>query len=125
MSYIDPDELHGALDSFIAFVGDNTDNLTAKGVNPATITTNLTAIRNDLSGKKNVRDTKKTELTVAQQAFVAAGANNYSGFSSLIDVVSGALGKHTPAGEQVLGYRKHLNAAPQHHSSGPAPAPAP
>jgi hypothetical protein len=125
MSYIDPDQLHGALDGFIAFVGNNAAALTAKGVTPATITTGLTGIRDDLSGKKNVRDQKKTDLKVAQQAFADSAAADYSTFSGAVDTVAGALGKTTPAGLQALDFRKHLNAAPQHHASTPPAPPTP
>jgi hypothetical protein len=125
MSYIDPDQLHGALDGFITFIGDNAANLTAKGLNPTTVEATATVIRDDLAGKKDVRDKKKTELTIAQQGFVTAGVNNYSGFSDLVDTVAGALGKKTPAGEQALNYRKHLNATPNHTGSQPAPAATP
>ncbi len=124
MSYIDPDQLHGALDGMITFVGNNAAALTAGGLTPATVTTNLTTIRDDLGGKKNIRDEKKTDLKVAQQAFADSALANYTAFSSTVDAVAGALGTRTPAGQQALNYRKHLNAAPQHHDSQPAPAPA-
>jgi hypothetical protein len=125
MSYIDPDQLHGALDGLITFVGNNSAALTAKGLTTATVTTNLTTMRDDLKGKKDVRDQKKTDLMTAQQTFAASAANNYTAFSSAVDAIAGALGKTTPAGLQALDYRKHLNAAPQHHSSQPAATPAP
>ena len=124
MSYIDPDQLHGALDSLIACVGTNSAALTAKGVNPATMTASLTGIRDDLSSKKDIRDKKKTELAQAQADFASAASDNYSGFSDLVDALAGALGKKTPAGDQVLNYRKHLNATPNHASPQPAPAAA-
>ena len=125
MSYIDPDQLHGALDGFITFVGNNSAAIAAKGLNPATVTTGLTAIRDDLGGKKGVRDQKKTDLKVAQQVFADSASANYTAFSNMVDTVSGALDKTTPAGQQVLDFRKHLNAAPQHHSSAPDATPAP
>jgi hypothetical protein len=125
MSYIDPDQLHGALDGLITFVGNNTATLTAKGLNPTTVTTGLTGIRDDLAAKKNIRDQKKTDLRVAQDAFAASASDNYAAFSSAVDAVAGALGKTTPAGQQALDYRKHLNVTPQHHGSPPAPASAP
>jgi hypothetical protein len=126
MSYIDPDQLHGVLNDFIAFVQD-TDNaaaLTAAGTNPTTVQTNLTNVQSDLDGKKQARDKQKTMLKTTQDAFAGSASANYTAFSNAVDAVSGALGKTTPAGQQVLGYRKKLNAAPQHHaSSTPAATP--
>ncbi|HEY5234069.1 MAG TPA: hypothetical protein VIK35_11105 [Verrucomicrobiae bacterium] len=124
MSYIDPDQLHGALDGMITFLGNNAAALTAKGLNPTTVTTGLTSIRDDLGGKKNIRDQKKTDLKVAQQAFADSASANYTAFSNAVDTVAGALDKTSPAGQQVLDFRKHLNAAPQHHSSTPPAPPA-
>jgi len=124
MSYIDPDQLHGALDGMIAFVGNNAATLTTKGLNPTTVTTGLTTIRDDLGGKKSIRDQKKTDLKVAQQAFADSASANYTAFSNAVDTVAGALDKTSPAGQQVLDFRKHLNAAPQHHSSAPPAPPA-
>jgi hypothetical protein len=66
MSYIDPDLLHGELDNFITFVGNNTAALTTAGFNATTVQTNLTTIKTDLSGKKTTRDNQKTALAVAQ-----------------------------------------------------------
>jgi hypothetical protein len=123
MSYIDPDQLHGALDGMIAFIGNNADALTAKGLNPTTVTTGLTTIRDDLGGKKSIRDQKKTDLKVAQQVFADSASANYTAFSNAVDTVSGALDKTSPAGQQVLDFRKHLNATPQHHSPAPPTPP--
>ena len=121
MSYIDPDQLHGALDGLITFVGNNSPALTGKGVTSATVTGILTAIRDDLAGKKNIRDQKKTDLATAQQAFATSAANNYATFSSTVDAIADALGKATPLGEQALNYRKHLNATTSHTTPPPAP----
>jgi len=124
MSYIDPDLLHGVLDNVITCVNDNAATLTNKGMTPATITANLTAIKTDLSGKKTDRDKQKTTLVVSQQAFAKSAADNYTAFSDIIDNVAGALGKKTPAGKQVLGYRQHVTGSDQRSSPQPAPAPA-
>lgn len=104
-------------------ITDNAATLTANGQTPATLQANLKAISDDLGGKKGIRDKAKTDLTVAQQAFVKSAADNYDVFSNLIDTVSGGVGKKTPAGNRILGIRVHLKAAPRHDST-PAPAPA-
>jgi hypothetical protein len=122
MSYIDPDQLHGALDGLITFVGDNAATLTDNALDPTKVTTALTGIRDGLKGTKDVRDRKKTELNTAQQAFAAAAAANYTAFSSEVDAIAGALGKTTPLGKQALNYRKHLNATTTHNSQPPTPS---
>jgi len=124
MGYIDPDLLHSNLDSLIAYVTDNSATLTAKGLNAAMVQTNLTAINGDLTTKKTARDNQKTQLTVSQQAFAASAATNYTAFSNAVDTVAGALGKSTPAGKQVLNYRKNVTGASHHASHEPAPAAA-
>ena len=121
MSYIDPDQLHGALDGLITFTGNNAAAITAGALDPAKVTTILTGIRDGLKGKKDIRDQKKTDLATAQQAFATAAANNYTAFSSEVDAIAGALGKTTPLGRQVLNYRIHLNAMPPHHTPPPPP----
>jgi hypothetical protein len=49
MSYIDPDQFHGALNSTITFLkdADNQADLTAGGVVPATLQTKLGGILSD------------------------------------------------------------------------------
>lgn len=125
MSYIDPDLLHGELDNFITFVGNNTAALTTAGFNATTVQTNLTTIKTDLSGKKTTRDNQKTVLALAQQAFGTSATTNYAAFSNAIDAVAGALGKQTPAGKQVLNYRKHVTGSDAHASPTPVPATVP
>ncbi len=121
MSYIDPDQLHGALDGLITFVGKNATTLTGNGLDPIKVTASLTTIRDDLSGKKDIRDEKKTDLITAQQVFANSAATNYASFSSTVDAVAGALGKTTPLGKQALNYRKHLNATTTHTTPVPVP----
>ena len=124
MSYIDPDLLHGVLDNVIACVNDNSAALTAKGVTPANIVTNLTAIRDDLQTKKDARDKQKTALLVCQKAFNKSATDNYDAFSDAVDSLAGLLGKKSPAGKQILGYRKHITGSDQRSSAQPAPAAA-
>ena len=68
MAYIDPDLLHSNFDSLTAFITDNGAALTAKGLNPATVTANLSGANADLTGKKKDRDADKTALATSQQA---------------------------------------------------------
>ena len=52
-------------------------------------------------------------------------ADDQSLRSDLIDTVAGGVGKHTPASEQVLGYRTHVTGGSHHAKKTPAPAPTP
>jgi len=122
MSYIDPDLLHGALTDVGTFITNNSAAITAGGVTPASLTTKATAIQTNLSGTKGIRDQQKTALTVAQQNFAASAAANYTAFSDLIDTLAGAVGKKTPLGAQVLGYRTHVTGGSHHAKPAPAPA---
>lgn len=104
------------------FITNNSATITAKGSTPATLTANLNSISSDLSAKKGLRDLKKTDLGVAQAAYATSATNNYTSFSDLIDNLAGIVGKKTPAGQQVLGYRKHLNATAKKKAlPGPIP----
>jgi hypothetical protein len=114
MSYIDPDQLHGAMTDLGTFITNNSATITAKGGNPAMFTTNLTGIQGDLSTKKGIRDNQKTVLATAQQNFATSAATNYTAFSDLIDAIAGSVGKHTPAGEQVLAIRTHVTGGGHH-----------
>ena len=125
MAYIDPDLLHSNFDSLTTFITDNGATLTAKGLNPATVTANLSGANNDLTEKKKDRDADKTTLATSQQAYADSAAVNYKTFSNEVDVVAGALGKETPLGKQVLQFRKNVTGANHHASPQPAPAPTP
>ena len=109
------------MDGLITFVGNNSASLTTKEMAPTKATANLTTIRDDLSGKKDIRDQKKTDLMTAQQAFANSAAANYASFSSEVDAIAGALGKSTPEGKQALNYRKHFNATTTHTNPSPTP----
>jgi|GEM_PF-4581228 len=123
MSYIDPDALHGAMNDLNTAITDNAATLTSNGQTPATLQAKLKTISDDLGGKKGIRDKVKTDLAIAQQAFVKSASDNYAAFSDLIDAAAGGVGKKTPAGNRILAIRVHLNATPRSATS-PAPAPA-
>jgi len=122
MSYVDPDQLHGVMTDLATFITNNSTKITAKGGNPTTLSTSLNGIQTDLSGKKGIRDQKKTDLKNAQQIFADAASNNYAAFSDLIDVVSGTFGKHTPEGQQVLAYRARATGGAHHAKTATAAA---
>ena len=123
MSYIDPDALHGAMNDLDTAITDNTAALTAGGSVPATFKARLKTFSDGLGGKKGIRDEQKAQLGVAQQDYAKAAADNYTGFSDLIDAVAAGVGKKTPEGKRILNIRIRLNAAPT-HPAAPAPAPA-
>ena len=114
---VDPEELLGSLDSLIQFIDDNAATLTTKGLTTATVKTGLVGIRGDLFAKKTSRDNKRTALNTAQGLFDTSGKNNYTAFSDAIDVVSGAMGKKTADGKQVLKLRKNVTGSNKHSST--------
>ena len=124
MAYVDPDLLHSNFDSLATFITDNGATLTAKGLNPTTVTANLAGANTDLTDKKKDRDANKTALATSQQAFADSAAVNCKTFSNQVDVVAGALGKETPLGKQVLQFRKNVTGSNHHPSLQPAPAAA-
>lgn len=125
MASIDPDLLHSNFDSLTAYIADNGAALTAKGLVPATVSASLAGADTDLTAKKKVRDADKTALEISQQAYVGSATVNYKTFSNGVDVVAGALGKDTPAGKQVLQFRKNVTGADHHTHPAPAPAAEP
>ncbi len=113
----DPEEFLGSLDTLIKFIDDNTAAITAKGVTSATVKTSLTGIRADVFAKKTARDNQRTTLTNSQKAFELSATNNYTTFSDAVDLLSGAMGKKTAEGKQVLNTRKNVTGANKRGSS--------
>lgn len=117
MARVDPEELLGSISALVSFIDTNTSALTAKGLTPATIKTAQQAALTDMNAKKVARDDKRTALTNAQRAFETSAADNYSAFSNAIDIISGAVGKTTAEGKQVLALRKNVTGANRRGSS--------
>jgi hypothetical protein len=111
-------ELMGALDSTLQFITDNTATLTAKGLTPANLTTAINALKTDLSGKDGIQENAKTALKNATLLYEGAAGPAYDAFSSMIDLMSGAVGKTTPLAKQARNIRTKLNKKKNGGGSG-------
>ena len=100
----------GAIDALSQFITDHSALLTSKGLTPATLTTTLTAAKTDLMTKDSTQETAKTTLKNATLAVEAALAARGMEFSSMIDLLVGALGKTSNEAKQVQKIRKDLRA---------------
>jgi hypothetical protein len=102
-------EMMGALDSTLQFIADNTAALTAKGLTPANLTTALTTLKGNLSAKDGLQENAKTALKDATIAYDLVANPAYDTFTSMIDLLSGAVGKTTPLAKQARAIRTKLN----------------
>lgn len=127
MSHVDPDLLYGAFADLNGVLenADNIQTITTNGADPVALKTRVTGLKDALGKKRIARDDAKVEYEEAQHDFAGAAGSSYDDFSNLIDTISGALGKKTPAGKQVLAYRKHVTGSDKHQSPTPAPTPSP
>ncbi len=120
MAYKVPSVL-GAIDLFLEFITANSAAITAKGMTPATLTTALTALKALLVQKDTAQEGAKTALKDATIAVDGQSVLTYDGFSSLIDFVSGGLGKKTNLAKQLqkirLGVRPKKGSTPGSSSS--------
>jgi hypothetical protein len=110
-TYVDPEEFLGSLDNTVQFIDDNKTVLTAKGVATDTVKAGVKALRDGHFAKRTERDKKKTELQLAQKDYADSGTNNYRDFSDYVDLLAGAVGKSTPAGKKMLGYRQNVTGS--------------
>ena len=100
MAYKVPSVL-GAIDLFLEFITANSAAITAKGMTPATLTTALTALKAALQQKEIAQEAAKTAMKDATLALDAQSILTYDGFSSLVDFMSGGLGKKTNLAKQL------------------------
>ena len=102
-------ELIGAIDSVLQFISDNTSTLTAKGLAPANLAGALNDIKTDLGNKDGFQENAKTALKDATKDYEDAAGPGYDAFSSMIDLISGAVGKKTALAGQARKIRTKLN----------------
>ena len=86
---------------FLEFITANSAAITAKGMTPATLTTALTALKAALQQKEIAQEAAKTAMKDATLALDAQSILTYDGFSSLVDFMSGGLGKKTNLAKQL------------------------
>lgn len=107
MAYKVPSVL-GAIDLFLEFITANSAAITAKGMTPATLTTALTALKTALQQKETAQEGAKTVLKDATTAMDDQSVLTYDGFSSLVDFVTGGLGKKTNLAKQLQKIRGNV-----------------
>ena len=102
-------EIQGAIDSINELITQNSAAFTTGGLTPATIKTNLAAQGQAVAQKDTAQENAKSALknTTVQYNTTAQTAVDF--LSSTIDLLSGAVGKKTPLGKQILQIRKNLN----------------
>jgi uncharacterized membrane protein YgcG len=101
-------DLLGGYDLLLQFISSRSAEITAKGLTPATLTTNLTTQKTDLVTKDTTQENAKTALRNATIAVDASVDANYPQWSSVIDLLRGAFGTTSPEGKQLTAMRKSI-----------------
>jgi len=114
--YVDPEEMTGSVANLLLAIDDHAATFTAGGLNTPAIKTRLEGIASSHAGKKRDRDNDKIKAAGSQSAYEGSARNNYQGVSDIVDLMSGAAGKHTPLGQHILNRRKNLTGANKHHA---------
>ena len=83
--------------------------LTEKGLKPEEIKTKLTTCCSDVQTDEQVQADAKTALKNATAKLNTTVAQRYSEFSSVIDLLRGAVGNQTALGKQLTNIRKQAN----------------
>ena len=117
MAYKVPSVL-GAIDLALEFISTNSAAIAAKGMTVATLITALNALKTALQQKDTVQENAKTALKDATLAVEEQSVLTYDGFSSLIDFITGGLGKKTNLAKQLRQIREKIRPAKGSGSGG-------
>jgi hypothetical protein len=98
----------GGLEELLQFISSHSAEITAKGLTPATLTTNITAGKNEVSLKNGTQENAKTALKNATNALQLVANVRYPEFSSVIDLLRGAFGVSTPEAKQLTRLRQQV-----------------
>ncbi len=99
-------DLLGALAQLNQFVANHGAEITAKGVATPALAASLQGALAELRALEQAQEGAKAALRSATLALNGALAVRYPEFSSAIDLLRGALGSRTPAGQQLTNLRK-------------------
>jgi hypothetical protein len=80
--------------------------ITAKGLTVATLHTTITSSISSLQTKEQAQEDAKAALKTATATLDGEVVVRYPEFSSLVDLLRGAVGNTTPAGKQLTNIRK-------------------
>ena len=98
--------LLGAVPQLVQFITNHSATLTDKGLKPDDIKTKLTDCWATVQATEQSQANAKTALKVATQTHNDTVAQRYPEFSSVIDLLRGAVGNNTALGKQLTNIRK-------------------
>jgi len=96
----------GAVPQLVQFLKNHSASLTEKGVNPAALEAALTTCCTSVQTTAQQQADNKTALKDATETHNDTVAQRYPEFSSVIDLLRGAVGNHTALGKQLTNIRK-------------------
>ena len=98
--------LLGAATQLGQFITNHGTTLTEQGLNPEALKTKLSTCCTDVQTTEQSQANAKTTLKVATQTNNDTVAQRYPEFSSVIDLLRGAVGNNTALGKQLTNIRK-------------------
>lgn len=98
--------LLGAVPQLVQFITNHSTDLTEQGLNPEALKTKLGTCSTDVQATEQSQANAKTTLKVATQTHNDTVAQRYPEFSSVIDLLRGAVGNNTALGKQLTNIRK-------------------
>jgi hypothetical protein len=99
----------GATNQLGEFIKNHSAILTEKGVKPEDLTTKVNTCCSTVQTAEQEQADAKTALKSATATLNETVSQRYSEFSSVIDLLRGAVGNNTPLGKQLTNIRKQIN----------------
>ena len=96
----------GAVPQLVQLISNHSATLTEKGVNPEALTAKLTTCCSSVQTTGQAQADSKTALKNATETHNDTVALRYPEFSSVIDLLRGAVGNNTALGKQLTNIRK-------------------
>ena len=96
----------GAVPQLVQLITNHSATLTEKGVNPEALKTALTTCCSSVQTTGQAQADSKTALKNATETHYDTVAQRYPEFSSVIDLLRGAVGNNTALGKQLTNIRK-------------------
>ena len=96
----------GAVPQLVQFLKNHSATLTEKGVNPTALEAALTTCCTSVQTTAQQQADNKTALKNATETHNDTVAQRYPEFSSVIDLLRGAVGNNTALGKQLTNIRK-------------------
>ena len=94
---------------FMQFIDNHSATLAEKGVKPEDLKTKLTLCCTSVQSTEQGQADSKTALKNATETHYDTVALRYPGFSSVIDLLRGAVGNKSALGKQLTNIRKQAN----------------